>query len=171
MAKLREANSLDVLTKQKVLALLGSEGYATYARRLKNIDFHVAYYYKREYCPAAFMNQKDMVIVVNPGFVVDMMKDGPIFKQLSVIVRHELLHFLLCHTKRFYDYLKKTDPDFAKTYRRLDMHTLANFAMDYELGNYGYDDYDKQVVRNLTLSGQVIGGLLSEDVKNNTTMV
>ena len=171
MVKLREANSLDALTKQKVLALLGSEGYATYARRLKNIDFYVAYYYKRQYCPAAFMVPKDMCIVVNPGFVVDMMKDGPIFKQLSVIVRHELLHFLLCHAKRFYDYLKKTDPNFAKTYRRMDMNTLANFAMDYELGNYGYDDYDKEVVRQLTLDGQVIGGLLSENVKNGTTMV
>lgn len=171
MVKLREANSLDVLTKQKVLALLGSEGYATYARRLKNIDFHVAYYYKGSYCSAAFMSPKDMCIVVNPGFVVDMMKDGPIFKQLSVVVRHELLHFLLCHEKRFLDYLKKTDPEFAKTYDRVDMHTLANFAMDYELGNYGYDDYDKKVIKQMTLNGQVISGLLSEDVRNDTTSV
>ena len=171
MAKLFEANSLDVLTKQKVLELLGTEGYATYARRLKNIDFHVAYYYKGSYCSAAFMSPKDMCIVVNPGFIVDMMKDGPIFKQLSVIVRHELLHFLLCHEKRFFDYLKKTDPEFAKTYKRVDMHTLANFAMDYELGNYGYDDYDKKVIKQLSLNGQVISGLLSEDVRNNTTSV
>jgi len=171
MEKLAEANSLDVLTKQKVIALLGNEGYATYARRLKNIDFHVAYFYKGIYCAAAFMAQDDMCIVVNPGFVVDMDKDGPIFKQLSVIVRHELLHFLLCHEKRFHDYLMKTDPEYAKTYKRVDMHTLANFAMDYELGNYGYDDYDKQVVKNMRVNGQVIGGLLAEDVKNDTTSV
>lgn len=169
--QLTEANSLNLVTKQKIIELLRSEGYATYANRFKKLDFVVAEFYKGTHCDVAFMSPTDMVIVVNPYYITDMMENGPIFKQLSVLVRHELLHFLLCHEKRFVDYLKKTDPDFAKTYRRVDMHTLANYAMDYELGNYGYDDYDKEVVRNMTLNGRVIGGLLAEDVKNGTTKV
>lgn len=169
--QLQEANSLNLLVKQKIINMLRSEGYATYANRFKKLNFVVAEFYKGHYCPVAFMSQSDMVIVVNPALIVDMMEDGPIFKQLSVLVRHELLHFLLCHEKRFLDYLKKTDPDFAKTYRRVDMRTIANFAEDYELGNYGYDDYDKSVVRNLTINGRVVGGLLSEDVTNSTAQV
>ena len=169
--QLQEANSLNLLVKQKIINMLRSEGYATYANRFKKLNFVVAEFYKGVYCPVAFMSQSDMVIVVNPALIVDMMEDGPIFKQLSVLVRHELLHFLLCHEKRFVDYLKKNDPEFAKTYRRVDMHTLANFAEDYEISNYGYDDYDKSVVKNMTINGRVVGGLLSEDVTNSTAKV
>ena len=169
--QLQEANSLNLLVKQKIIDMLRGEGYATYANRFKKINFVVAEFYKGAYCPVAFMSQSDMVIVVNPALTIDMMENGPIFRQLSVLVRHELLHFLLCHEKRFMDYLKENDPEFAKTYQRVDMHTLANYAMDYELGNYGYDDYDKQVVRNMTINGRVIGGLLAEDVRNSTISV
>ena len=169
--QLQEANSLNLLVKQKIIDLLRSEGYATYANRFKKLNFVVAEFYKGTYCPVAFMSPTDMVIVVNPALIVDMMENGPIFKQLSVLVRHELLHFLLCHEKRFLDYLKKVDPNFAQTYKRVDMHTIANFAMDYELGNYGYDDYDKSVVKNMTINGRVVGGLLAEDVTNSTASV
>ena len=173
--KLEEANSLNLVTKQKIIELLLEEGYGTYAKRFQRLNFVVADFYKGTYCPVAFMSPNDMTIVINPYLVSDMLNDDqndrPIFKQVSVLIRHELLHFLLCHEQRFIDYLKKTDPDFANTYKRVDMHTIANFAMDYELGNYGYDDYDKQVVKNMKVNGSVIGGLLSEDVKNSTTKV
>lgn len=169
--QLIEDNSLDRLTKEKVLELLNSQGYHTYAERLQNFDFYVADFYDGALCQTAFVNAADGYICINPGFIVDMATDGPIFQQLSVIVRHELLHALLCHEKRFFDYLKETDPDFEKNYRRADLHTLANFAMDYDLGNVGYDDYDKEVVRNMTLNGQVIGGLLAEQVTGGRTAV
>ncbi len=169
--KLVEANSLNLLAKECIIKLLGSQGYATYANRFKDLDFYVADFYKGSYCRVAFMSPTDKCIVINPGFCVDMTSFGPIFSQLSVIVRHELLHFLLKHEKRFLDYLKKTDKSFKQTYQRADMHTIANFAMDYELGNYGYDEYDKKVVRAMTLNGEVIGGLLAEEVKNSTTKV
>lgn len=168
--KLTEDNSLDLLTKEKVKELLNSQGYHTYAERLDNFKFHVTDFYKGSYCQVAFMSPRDGCICINPGFIVDMNEDGPIFQELSVIVRHELLHFLLCHEKRFIDHLKKTDPDFRKSYAtRADLRTIANFAMDYDLGNVGYDDYDKEVVRNMKLNGEFIGGLLAEEVKNSST--
>lgn len=169
--RLTEANSLDRLVKEKVIEMLNMQGYHTYAERLQNFDFYVTDFYDGSYCQVAFMSPNDGCICINPGFVADMQTNGPIFQQLSLIVRHELLHFLLCHEKRFIDYLKEKDPDFAKSYSRVDLHTIANFAMDYDLGNVGYDDYDKEVVRNMTLNGTVIGGLLSEQVKNSTTQV
>ena len=168
--KLTEANSLDVLVKENIKELLNTQGYHTYVERLDDFDFYVVDAYNGEYVAVAFMVPKDGCICINPGFIVDMDERGPIFQQLSVVVRHELLHFLLCHEKRFIDYLKKTDPDFERTYKyRQDIHTIANFAMDYDLGNVGYDEYDKEVVRNMTLNGQFIGGLLSEEVKNGQT--
>ena len=36
-------------------------------------------------------------------------------------------------------------------------------AMDWELSERGYDDHDKDAVRNMTLNGRVIGGLILED--------
>ena len=34
-----------------------------------------------------------------------------------------------------------------------------------------YDDYDKSVVKNMTINGRVVGGLLAEDVTNSTASV
>lgn len=168
---LLEDNSLDLYVKEKVKELLNQQGYHTYVERLDNFKFYVTDFYKGTYCPVAFMAPNDGCICINPGFIVDIRECGPIFQQLSVIVRHELLHFLLCHEKRFKDYLKQTDPDFKTAYdKRPDLHTIANYAMDYDLGNVGYDDYDKEVVRNMTLNGKVISGLLAEEVKNRITI-
>lgn len=170
--KLTEDMDLGPVVKDYVIQLLLSEGYGTYAERLQDIQFHCVHVYKGSYCAVAFMSPKDMCMVVNPGFTVDMLSFGPIFSQLSVIVRHELLHFLLCHEDRFIEHLKKTDKNFAQSYRtRADLHTIANFAMDYELGNYGYDDHDKEVVRAMKLNGEFIGGLLSEEVTNSETRI
>lgn len=168
--RLQEANSLDLLTKENIKELLNTQGYHTYAERLDNFDFYVVDEFNGTPIQTACMLPDLGCICINPGFLVDMNERGPIFQQTSVIVRHELLHFLLCHEKRFIDYLKKTDPNFARSYKyRQDLHTIANFAMDYDLGNVGYDDYDKEVVRNMKLNGQFIGGLLSEEVKNDST--
>jgi len=147
------------LTKQLVIKMLIDEGYGTYAKRLKEYTFVVADVFHG--CPieVAAMFPDTGEIVINPSFLVDA-PDGKIFKQLSLVVRHELLHFLLVHEKRFYDHLKKVDPEFEKTYRRASIHELANIAMDWELSQRGYDDYDKEVAHNLTLNGRVLGGLV-----------
>lgn len=151
--------SVAALTKEYVIAMLIDEGYGTYAKRLKEFTFIVADKWRGAYCDVAFMIPETGEIVINPSFLVDA-PDGKIFKQLSLVVRHELLHFLLVHEKRFYDHLKKTDPDFEKTYKKGSIHQLANVAMDWELSDRGYDDYDKEVARNLTLNGRVLGGLV-----------
>lgn len=153
------SKSVAALTKEYVIAMLIDEGYGTYAKRLKEFTFVVADKLHGAYIEVAAMFPETGEIVINPSFLVDA-PDGKIFKQLSLVVRHELLHFLLVHEKRFYDHLKKTDPDFERTYRRGSIHELANIAMDWELSERGYDDHDKEVARNLTLNGRVLGGLV-----------
>ena len=83
--------------------------------------------------------------------------------QLCVLIRHELLHFLLIHQLRLMQHLEKTDPDLHKIYSMKSIYELANYAMDYEISFEGYDDHDKEVVRLMTLNNRVIGGLIAED--------
>ena len=155
-------NALDEATKQEVLAMLIEEGYGTYARRLKEFKFLVKDMHLGEPIEVAAMFPNTGDIVINPCFLVDA-PDGKIFKQVSTIVRHELLHFLLVHEMRFKEHLEATDPDFEKDYRRASIHRLANIAMDWDLSREGYDDHDKEVAKNLTLNGQVLGGLVLEE--------
>lgn len=152
-------DSRDRLVKEKVIAMLIDEGYGTYARRLKEFDFVVTEMYHGHYIEVAAMFPQTGEIVINPAFLAD----EKTFSQLSVVVRHELLHFLLMHERRLYDHLKATDPDFERTYRKSSIHQMANFAMDWDLSREGYDDHDKEVVRTMTLNGRVIGGLILED--------
>ena len=160
--KKRLAESMDQrdkLVKELVIAMLIDEGYGTYAKRLQEFDFLVTDFHYGNYISVAAMFPKTGEICINPSFLVDA-PDGRIFKQLSVVVRHELLHFLLMHERRFYDHLKAIDPEFEKSYRDPTINELANFAMDWDLSREGYDDHDKEVVRTMTLNGKVIGGLI-----------
>lgn len=161
MAQIQEKmTARDKEVKEQVIELLINEGYGTYARRLREFDFIVADIYHG--CPieVAAMFPDSGEICINTAFL----DSEETFKQLSLVVRHELLHFLLMHEKRLFDHLAATDPDFEKTYRKASIHELANIAMDWDLSREGYDDHDKQVAKNLKLNGQVIGGLvLSED--------
>lgn len=119
-------NPRDKLVKEQVISMLISEGYGTYAKRLKEFDFIVAHVYNRVYIEVAAMFPDTGEIVINPAFL----KDEQTFSQLSLVVRHELLHFLLVHEKRLFDHLKATDPEFEKNYKKASIHELANYAMD-----------------------------------------
>ena len=152
-------NGRDKQVKEMIIDMLINEGYGTYAKRLKEFEFIVADFYGGTYIPVAAMFPQLGCIVINTGFL----DDEETFKQLSVIVRHELLHFLLMHEKRLYDHLKATDPDFEESYKKASIHEIANYAMDWELSERGYDDHDKDVVRNMTLNGRVCAGLILSD--------
>ncbi len=152
-------NSRDHQVKEMVLDMLIKEGYGTYAKRLKDYEFIVADFYKGTYIDVAAMFPDLGAIVINPGFL----DSEELFKQLSVVIRHELLHFLLVHEQRFKKHLEKVDPDFKQDYQKASIHELANYAMDWELSERGYDDHDKEVVRNMTLNGRVLGGLILSD--------
>ena len=102
-------NSRDKLVKEQVISMLISEGYGTYAKRLKEFDFIVAHVYNRAYIEVAAMFPSTGEIVINPAFLAD----EKTFSQLSLVVRHELLHFLLVHEKRLFD--RRFDPLWRKS--------------------------------------------------------
>lgn len=79
----------------------------------------------------------------------------------------------MSHEKRFIEYLRKKYPhSWGRKYADPKMHTIANFAMDWDLCNEAYDDEDKEIVRSLTLNGEFIGGLVTEDnVHDDTTAI
>jgi hypothetical protein len=119
----------DKLVKEQLIEHLIDNGYGTYAKRLKEFDVIVADMYNGVPIEVAAMFPYGYEIVINPGFLDDPDEDHAM-NQLSVIIRHEVLHFLLTHEQRLVDHLKATDPDFAKTYKDPSIHQIANYAMD-----------------------------------------
>jgi hypothetical protein len=119
----------DKLVKEQLIEHLINHGYGTYAKRLKEFDVYVVD--MPNGCPinTAAMFPETGDIAINPGFF-DMPDEDRAMDQLSVLIRHEMLHFLLVHEKRLYDHLVATDPKFEETYRKASIHRLANYAMD-----------------------------------------
>ena len=152
----------DKLIKEQLIEYLIDTGYGTYARRLREFDVYVGEMVNGVLIETAAMFPKTGDIAINPGFF-ELADEEQAWKQLSVIIRHEMLHYLLVHEKRFVDHLVETDPNFEETYGKAETHTIANYAMDWELSDIGYDEYDKEVVRLMTLNGKIIRGLILSD--------
>lgn len=154
--------------KREIDLYLRKEGYVTYADRLQDIEFIIADVYRNERIEVAAMFEDRAEMVINPAMVdedsfASEADREKMMQQLSVLVRHELLHFLLVHSRRFEDYLIKKDPNWRQTFRGYSIYEISNIAADYDLSQAGYDDHDKQVVRNMTRNGKVIGGLILSD--------
>lgn len=154
-------NKSDIERKAYLVSLLIEQGYGTYARRLQEFDLVCADVYHGHYIDVAAMFPETGEIVVNPG----MFSEGESQRtkdQLSLVIRHELLHFLLVHEKRLYDYLKAHHKDFEQKLRNPTVRDLANKAEDWDLSREGYNKHDQQVAHNLSICGRVVGGLVLE---------
>ena len=152
----------DRLVKEQLIERLIADGYGTYAKRLKEFDVYVADIFDGVPIKTAAMFPDTGDIVINPGFF-NLPDEEQAWNQLSVLIRHEMLHFLLVHEQRLFDHLVETDPDFEETYKKASIHQIANYAMDWELSEIGYDEHDKEVVRVMTLNSKIIGGLILSD--------
>lgn len=159
---IEKMSARDKLVKEQLIQHLIDNGYGTYARRLKEFEVFVADMFNGVPINTAAMFPETGEIIINPGFF-DLPDEDQAWNQLSVLIRHEMLHFLLVHEKRLVDHMKDTDPDFESNYKKASIHKIANYAMDWELSELGYDDHDKEVVRVMTLNGEVIGGLILSD--------
>ena len=79
-----------------------------------DIKFIIADVYHGSRISVAAMFPDKAEIVINPAMVDEKQFLGQkkkMMDQLSVLVRHELLHFLLVHSKRMIIHLSKKDPD------------------------------------------------------------
>lgn len=152
--------------KSRISLYLRQEGYVTYADRLNDIKFVIADVYKGHRVEVAAMFLESAEMVINPAMVDETYFQGQTKKmmdQLSVLVRHELLHFLLVHNRRMEDHLAKRDPNWKKVFKGYSIYELSNYAADWDLSNEGYDEHDKEIVRRMTRNGKVIGGLILSD--------
>lgn len=133
------------LAKEQIMDLLAKQGYPTYARILDLFDLHLTH----DPESVAFMIPDRGIIVINAGLDTE---------QVSVVVRHEILHQYLEHYKRMKAHL-------GDQYDKRDSldHDIENIADDYEISNRGYTDADKKIVRSILLDGKVLKGLVTED--------
>lgn len=150
---------LERLAKEEVLTILSEEGYPTYAKLLSKFELNLT----ADPGVVGYMEPAKGRIVLNRGLDIE---------QVSVIARHEILHFYLEHERRLLQKLAQqtgADLDDLDDIRvgdlKKDLYKNKNFniAADYEISNRGYTDADKETVRNIQLNGQTLKGLVTED--------
>jgi len=148
------------LLKLWLIRKLKSQGYLTYAKILREFDVQLL---SENSSAVAYLDPSKGLFAMHPT-----LDDN----QVSVIIRHEILHAYLQHEKRLLDKLAKEhdlnpneldDLSIKKLKQELYSNKLYNIAGDYEISNKGYTDKDKDIVRNLIFNGRVVSGLVTED--------
>ena len=150
--------------KKALCQLLISKGHRKYAERFWKLDFNIIDSKKHPDFTAA-ISFDDATVFISDGFLGS---GQGIFNQLDVLLRHEMAHNLMMHQIRMMHVFKKlhaNDPDEAYEHIRYSasLHALLNIIEDFEISNRRYSSEDKQIVRNMMLNGEVIGGLITED--------
>ena len=160
--------TVETKLKNKLIALLRNDGkghhHAKYAARLEDFIVKIV---PRAVKPGfvAAVSWEDITIYISDGFVTEK-KD--IFYQLSVLMRHELAHYLLQHDIRMAKYIAdKYGDEYAEHFKLSNLlHQTCNIVMDFEISNRVYlQDDDKDTVRNLTDGVRFLPGLVTDDIK------
>lgn len=150
---------LERLAKEEVLTILSEEGYPTYAKLLSKFELNLT----SDPGVVGYMEPAKGRIVLNRGLDIE---------QVSVIARHEILHFYLEHERRLLQKLAQQTganlddlDDIRVGDLKKDLYKNKNFniAADYEISNRGYTDADKETIRSIKLNGQELRGLVTED--------
>lgn len=146
-------------SKMWIIKKLVREGYVTYAKLFENFDLNIT-------------NNPGVIAYMEPGrgrIVINSELDED---QVSVAIRHEILHEFLKHEKRLITNLAKKfnlDPekllDKDLEFLRSKLYSTSDFniAADYEISNRAYTDKDKEAIRNINLGGRILSGLVTED--------
>lgn len=144
--------------KEFIQTKLAKEGYPTYARLLGYFDLNLT-----NGNAVAFMEPSKGRIVVNRGLDED---------QVSVVIRHEILHQYLEHESRLLkklsreanlDYDTLTELELGDLKSNLYSNKDFNIAGDYEISNLAYTDRDKKTIREINVNGNILCGLVTED--------
>ena len=128
--------------KYEIMKILREQGYPTYAKILNLFDIYLT----DDPQVIGYMVPDKALIVLNQGLSI---------KQVSTIVRHEIMHEFLEHAMRRERWEEKAGVKGS--------HQTANIAMDYEISNKAYTDADKATARSIFLNGEVLRGLVTED--------
>ena len=150
--------------KKALCKLLIDKGHRKYAERFWKLDFNIIDSKKHPDFTAA-ISFDEATVFISDGFLGS---GQGIFNQLDVLLRHEMAHNLMMHQIRMMYVFKKlhaNDPDEAYEHIKYSasLHELLNIIEDFEISNKRYSSEDKQIVRNMMLNGEVVGGLVTED--------
>lgn len=135
----------ELAAKRQLLDILNKQGYPTYSRLLDH--FHIN-----------LTNDPEVIAFMEPGKGRIVLNRGLDLEQVSMIVRHEILHEYLSHQLRMERHKGKDKWD----KRTPQEHERANIAADYEISNRGYTDADKITARSIMLNGQLLQGLVTD---------
>lgn len=124
------------LGKEQIIKKLGESGYPTYADLFSLFDLHLT----KDPDVVGFMVPEKAEITINENLDIE---------QVSLVVRHEILHEFLDHKKRIEKIGGKMDQ-------------LSNIAGDYEISNVGYTDADKSAARSIRIGDRVLQGLVTD---------
>lgn len=150
--------------KKALCQLLIDKGHRKYAERFWKLDFNIIDSKKHPEFTAA-ISFDEATVFLSDGFLGS---GQGVFNQLDVLLRHEMAHNLMMHQIRMMYVFKKlhaNDPDEAYKHIRYSasLHELLNVIEDFEISNKRYSSADKQIVKNMTLNGEVIAGLITEE--------
>lgn len=132
------------IARDQISGILASQGYKTYALILQQLELNLT----EDPTVIGFLDTKAARITVNKKLKK---------RQISTIIRHEILHAVLAHMARQVA-LQKKNAKFTNV-----PHDLVNIAADFEISNLGYTVDDKQTARNIILNNQTLRGLVTED--------
>lgn len=153
---------LEKRAKRLIRRILNEGGYPTYANIFNEFDLNLT----SDPSVVGYMRPGKGLIVVNKGLDES---------QISVIVRHEILHEYLNHTTRLLrklgaksdninDYFDGVDGLSIKDLENMGYDSYrGNVAGDLEISNLGYTEEDKATVRAIKLNGKELSGLVTED--------
>lgn len=142
---------LSAAAKRQIMKILNNDGYRAYAEFLSKLNVKLV---DPEECASARIDNKGN-ISINRTLNAD---------QVSVIVRHEILHLRLDHFNRLYKWIEQhpgkepTDPKARQIF-----YQMNNVAADMEISNRGYTNKDKRAVRNIMLGDEIVSGVVTED--------
>lgn len=133
----------EYLGKQEVHRILAEQGYPTYAHLFDMFDLHLT-------------NDPNVIGYMIPSKAVITVNENLDLEQVSVIVRHEILHEYLNHAARMEKHTGTKNLSSAQ-------HQDFNIAGDYEISNLGYTENDKKNIRHIVINGVKLSGLVTED--------
>ena len=133
--------------------------YPEFAARFKDFNLVID-----KECPTAQIEFDTGEVTVNPGFIEDENNERRT-RQLVLLIRHEMAHALLMHQVKTIAYFQKKYPGEhgTKLSCSRSIHSLQNIITDFEISNKRYSDQDKETVKNMTVAGKLIGGLVTEE--------
>ena len=136
------AQILSDAAKDQIIRVLREQNYPTYGWLLEVFDVYLT-------------DDPEVVGYMLPERAKIVLNENLNTYQVSVVVRHEILHEYLSHGPRGQAY-KQANPN------KLIIGDDENIAADFEISNRGYTEADKRTIKNLMLGDQILKGLVTE---------